>query len=534
MVTREGLLDWLGAPIEARALRRLSLPAVALIVYAALLALQFWTSERYLHNDGLGDDGTFYAEWVRRFDWNLPHMGLHQYSAQRVAGVGIVRLVLDVARSPLTNANIVRAFQCVNYTCIVVAFFAWGRSARALALTRAGYVVGASAVFVSFATLKWIPFDPVLTDAEGFALGSVALALWLGRRSVPLFLLSFAGAFVWPSFGYVGCVLVLLPRPPRDGEAPGPPGVLPNAVAAVAAATWAVVAHGLADFHPAFGVPVAARSAIGLSCATVAVVLFFALRRLVRPSLLAEQVRRGSIARAALSAGAGMVLYAAMRGGLGWASSNAGWSMPQPPFVSPEIFVRDTLFLSVQRPAAFLVGHAVFFGPWVILLVLRWRDVADSAARLGAGMVAVLGLAVLMGMNSEGRRMLGIAPLVLGPAVLGLARARWTLGRLGQLFLLTVLGSKVWYTMIQTPAPDPETMTSSIGPWMILEHYQVQLAACGIVAVWALYAWRDERGPHVALVQGDPDRVGQRTTDLAPVGQNTADVGRAGRDPGTP
>lgn len=500
MVTRAALCAWLGAPVAARAGRRPSLPVLALVVYAALLALQFWTTERYLHNDGLGDDGTFYAEWVRRFDWNLPHMGLHQYSAQRVAGVGIVRLVLDATRSPLTNANIVRAFQYVNYTCVVVAFFAWGRSARALALTRAGYLFGASALFVSFATLKWIPFDPVLTDAEGFALGSIALALWLGRHQVPLFFVALAGAFVWPSFGYVGCLLVALPRPAREGEPPGPPGVVPNALAAVAAATWAVAAHTLGDLHLPFGVPHAARSVIGLSCATVACVLYFGLRHLARPSLLADQVRRSSITRAALSVGAGVVLYAAMRGGLGWASSNAGWSMPQPPFVSSAMFIRDTLFLSVQRPAAFLVGQAVFFGPWVVLLVVRWRHVADSAARLGAGMVATLGLAVLMGMNSEGRRMLGMAPLVLGPVVLGLARSRWTLGRLGQLLLLTVLSSKVWYTMIQTPAPDAETITSSIGPWMIVEHYQVQLAACGIVAVWALLGWRDERGPCVPLV----------------------------------
>jgi hypothetical protein len=508
MVTREGFRDWLSAPVAARfgagsgagrPSRWPGLPAVALLVYAALLALQMLSTERYLHNDGLGDDGTFYAEWVRRFDWHLPNMGLHAYSAQRVVGVGLVRLLLDATHSPLTNPNIVRAFQYVNYACVVIAFFAWGRASRHLRLTRAGYLVGATALFVNFATLKWIPFDPVLTDAEGFALGCGALALWLGRHHVPLILLSAIGAFVWPSFGYVGCLLVALPRPAREGEPLGPPGIFPNAIAAVAAATWATAAHGLADFQPMFGVPPASRSVFGLSCAVVALALFFALRRLARPSLLLAQVRRGSIASTALSLGAGLLLYAGIRWAIGWASSNAGWGMPQPPFISTQVFIQNTLFLSVQRPGTFLVGHAVFFGPWVVLLALRWRDVTDAAARLGAGSVAVLGLAILMGMNNEGRRMLGIMPVVLAPVLLGLARARWTLERLGQLLVLTLLASKVWYTVVQSPIPDAETMTSSIGPWMILEHYQAQLAACGVIAIWAWFAWRDERGPFVEL-----------------------------------
>ena len=499
MVTREGLRDWLAAPVGARLGRGPALPAIALALFVGLFAAQLFTCERYLQNDGLGDDGTFYAEWVRRFDWNLPHMGLHAYSAQRVVGVGMARLWIDATHGPMTNANIVRAFQWVNLASDALAFFAFGRAARHLALTRAGYLFGAIALFVNFGVLKWIPFDPVLTDAEGFALGCGALALWTGRHTIPLAVLGVVGAFVWPSFGYVACVLVALPRPPRAGEPPDAPGWLPNAIAAVAAAWWAVEAHALADFRPMFGVALAARSVFGLSCLVVALALFFALRRLARPSLLVVHVRRGSIAGAAVALAGGLGLYAAIRAGLAWASASASATLPQPPFVSTQFFLQNTLFLSVQRPAAFLVGHAVFFGPWVVLPFVRWRDVADAAARLGAGMVGALGLAVLMGMNNEGRRMFGLAPVVLAPVLLGLGRARWTLERLGQLLVITLLASKVWYTLVQTPVPDPETMTSSIGPWMILEHYQAQLAMCGALAVWAWLAWRDERGPFVPL-----------------------------------
>lgn len=509
MVTREGLRDWLAAPVGARLGRGPALPAIALALFVGLFAAQLFTCERYLQNDGLGDDGTFYAEWVRRFDWNLPHMGLHAYSAQRVVGVGMARLWIDATHGPMTNANIVRAFQWVNLASVALAFFAFGRAARHLALTRAGYLFGAIALFVNFGVLKWIPFDPVLTDALGLAAGGLALWFWLEDRVALLWATGLVGAFAWPSFGLQACVLLALPRPRAKVGCALPDGrgarLLADALAALFAAMWCVLAWPFREWTPGSGVIYASRSVFILAEVIVTLVLFFGLRAMAYPAVLVWHARTERV-RAAIGLASAAALWLCTRAILAWASAHPTTELSQVPEVKMSNFLDMSLFLSVQRPAAFLVAHLVFLGPWVAFAIARWPSVCRAAARVGPGLLAALGAAFLTATNSESRRLFAVALPVAFAVVPGLDFG-WTPRRLGAFALFTLLGSRVWATAVQLPVADLEPIAACEGPWMPIGHYQLGLLLLSVGALWAVGVARATAPEGEAVTLLVPERL---------------------------
>lgn len=486
---------WLNAPARAplcrlRVGRRTIAPTiglVGLVLGACVWGLVFASSERFLAHDGLGDDGVAYGAWIAGWNWDIPEMGLSAYNTQRLLAAGLVRWLLDVRHLPVTNANIVRTFLTIDFLAVLVAWLAWLWACRALALTRAGWLFGALVAFGSFGVLKWIPFDPVLTDALALAAGSLALAFWLEDRIALLFGIGALGAFVWPSLAFEVGVLLALPRA-RSGvgpELPARPGKIADALAALLAAWWVALAWPFREWTPGSGVIYASRSVFLLSVALVALVLFFGVRPMARPWLLVRHARAEG-ARVAIGVLAGAALVLAVRAGVRWASRRPTLELSQMPDVQPSHFLDMSLFLSVQRPVAFLVAHLMFFGPWVALAVVRWPSVCRAAARAGPGVLAVLGAALLAGLNSETRRLFAVLPFVAFAVVSGLD-LKWSPARLAAFAGLTVLGTRVWSTVVQQPFADLELIGACEGPWMPLGQYQLGLVVLVLVAAWGLH-----------------------------------------------
>jgi hypothetical protein len=490
---RRRIAAWLNSParepLRTVRLGRWTLAPSLGIVGAALGVLLWWlafaTSERFLAHEGLGDDGVAYGAWIVHWKWNLPEMGLSAYNAQRLVAAALVRWLLDVQHLPITNANIVYTFGAVDFVAIIIAWLAWVRACRSLALTRAGWLLGALVAFASFGVLKWIPFDPVLTDALGLAAGSLALVFWLEDRVALLWAVGALGAFVWPGFGLQACVLLALPRP-RSGVGPAlpeRPGMIADALAALFAAGWVVLAWPFREWTPGSGVIYASRSVFVASIIIVGLVLFFGLRAMARPWILVAHARAEG-ARVGIGVLAAAALWLCVRAFGRWASQSPTVELSQVPDVKMSNFLDMSLFLSVQRPAAFLVAHLVFFGPWIAFALVRWPSVCRAAARVGPGLLAVLGAAFLAGTNSESRRLFAVLPFVAFAVVPGLD-SRWSPARLATFAGLTIFGSRVWSTAVQLPLPDLEPIAACEGPWMPIGQYQLALSLLVVGAGWA-------------------------------------------------
>lgn len=500
------LIDWLDAPAFASwtLVRRgrfslsASLPVVMLVVFTAVVAAVFAFTETYVANGGVGDDGVFYYQWIRAFHGDVRDLGLNAYNGQRALGILLVRRVLDVAHAEPTISNVLRAFRILNAFMVTGAATAWVSSSRHFGLSRAGFVLSSLFAFATFGALRWLPWIPLLTDAQGFFLGAVALALYLERRAVALAVLTIAGAFMWPSFMMVGTVLLAFPRPPAEGDAP-PADERSLAGDAAAAAIAAVIAWGASTTVEAhtqlrYHLMPPARSLFGLSCILVALLTFFALRPLLRPAVVVAALR-GWDARSTLSRGLAIVTLVAVR-------QIGRWLVSRPP-VSPvmqpqaedfETFLKQTLFTSVQRPLVYVVAHAAFFGLGALVVVVGWRRIALEARRFGPGLVAILGMTVFFGLNSQSRFMLPLAPMVLPLGVFAFGDGRLSLRRYALLLALALFASQFWYVIVQHPQLDLETVVAHTGPWMPNDALVVQGLASAAIAAWLLRVTRGEAG----------------------------------------
>jgi hypothetical protein len=393
---------------------------------------------------------------------------------------------------PIDNVSIIKAYKVANAIAIVTAIACVVASARFLRLSRAGLLVAALLTYFNFATLYWLPFDPVLTDSMALAVGALQLWAYLSRRYVVLALVSCAGGFIWPSSAQVGAALLFFARPPassavaEEPRSPTTPSSLDLAIAAVMAAVITWYASTLVDYLPPYGQVPAVKSLFRLSCALLCLITFVALKELVRvgPSLrqLLRADRDAIVSK--LLAVATLVLVTR---GLKWVAAAPSHLIPQASEYKVQDILKGSIFFSVNRPLAAIVAHVGFYGPAILLMVFCWRDVCDAARRLGFGLNAALGIAFFLSLNSQSRGALEAMPIVLPLAALGAARLPWTPRRLWELAILTFVASKLWYTMVQRPVMDFSSIMFHVGSWMSEEAYVSQGIAVILGGAWVLW-----------------------------------------------
>lgn len=509
------VVAWLRAPASApNALCRpdpdgvlgsFSLGPLLFLALSCLALFLIRTTETYTARGGVGDDGVIYAAIVRAFEGSIRDLGLNSYTAQRVLNPILIRLGMDVFGMTTDTPSIIAAYKAANGVCVTGAIGFGVLSAQHLRLSRAGLLVAVLLTYFNFATLYWISWDPVLTDAMAMFAGSVQLWAYLSRRYFVLAFVSAAAGFVWPSAAHIGAALLFFARPPAsaDGEQEevrwsawpsSTPSALDLAVAAVSTTVIVWYASTLVDYRPAYGQLHAVKSVFRLSCVLLCVVVLVALRELVRivPSLK-ELVRRDSDALYAKALA--VLLLLTVSRAVRWIAATPTDKIPQAPEFDMSDVFSSAVFFAVQRPLVFVVAHVGFFGPAILLLMGFARPLADGARRLGFGLNAVLGVAFLMLLNCQSRGGMNFVPIILPLAAIGAARAPWTPRRLGELLVLTLFASKLWYTIIQHPFVDRATVMFHIGPWMSNEAYVAQGFFVALAAGWLAWAARQSPPP---------------------------------------
>jgi len=154
--------------------------------------------------------------------------------------------------------------------------------------------------------------------------------------------------------------------------------------------------------------------------------------------------------------------------------------------MSLETTLRLACWMSVMAPAQFLVAHLIYFGPVVLLLLGSWRLVQARVAQAGLGMVVMLGLAIVLSIDSESRHLSNLWPMVV-PFVAQEWDGRLTSRQLTMLVMTALLFSKVWLIIGAPSSPIPQYPAQlyfmNQGPWMTAQSYVVQGAALLVLAL---------------------------------------------------
>lgn len=453
-------------------------------------------SEKIAVNRGLGWDGSFYGAWAADFPEQVLSKGLDAYYTGRMLPSGLVYYTLGLLGVERTPEHIVHAFGALNIACITVAGGIWVLIARQLSLSLAGLVLGYIGLFVNFFILKWSPYYPVLTDVPAYLIGFLTLYFYLARRTWALLATTLAGAFVWPTALYLGGLLLLFPREPTsDTDAPASHRTLP--VVAATGLAMILLATIVYLFSTGWLLPNAATQPvqatlvpsvlITVASAWLGVWRLLDGRKLFEPSYWLRRLRSPDFYIVVASLAAIKVTQ--------------GLLSTEVPSAAHEKFHFAILAMtSIARPGAFLVAHALFYGPIVLLTLILWQPMCRLIHLHGIGLTLAATLGVIIGIGSESRDLVNVMPLIVPFAVLASGSLPARASFVWPFLLLALAFSKFWLRINFTgdPTAYPTRLFWTNGPWISTIPYFIQAAA---VVMWGLVLWIVCQHPNTASRQ---------------------------------
>lgn len=465
-------------------------------------------AEKLPVGDGFGWDGVLYATWAKDFHKSVFVDRLADYYVQRLAPSAIVhygaRALLwpfyssEQSHSILTqNKNVMLSFGIYNLILLLLAVYTWGLIADYLNLSDKGKWFGFCALFVNYAIAKSNFYQPVLTDTTAFTLGMLMFYFFLTRKSLGLLAVMIIGCFTWPTIPFMAGLLLVFPRPDREvSPTPFPvfagPARLTLFVSAVACALvslvfayllwqdlprqWDKVSMVRIDFTLLYS-----------SIALVLIYLFFGFRAALMDRRLFDFRYLQTEIRWKWAAVALMVL-------LLWRVVVHQISTPVPYSWNSRELVVYTFVSSLTEPLIFVVAHAVYYGPVILLLLIFWKPFCESAGQYGIGFRYFVILNLCLSICPQSRYQIPYVSAFAIVLVAMLDRSvlhRWNLT---WWILLSIFYSKIWYTFNTAPMTPDGTMAvfqtfplqhffMNSGPWMSKPMY---FAQGGVVLVTAI------------------------------------------------
>jgi hypothetical protein len=449
---------------------------------------------------------------------------------QRILPSAIVAVALRAAGVAAPTAHdVVQGFRCYHLALLTGGVFLWLAIGHSLRLGRAARWMGFIALYGNFAIARMTYYYAPLTDTTAWFCGLLCCWLWLERRWPALACAGLVGAFAWPILPLL-CTCLMLDLGLSDRHtAPQVPQrrtwwawwhLLPAIGFAVYVTYRYVVRKSDLPFHAEAVWPDTFPLAVGLTALYLTIGLGVLLRH-DRPWHFLS-LRSGLAYRLALIVAMFAVVHAVARLA----------AAPVPPSSGLKSFLELTCLTGIAKPGVFLVAHAVYFGPIVLLGIANWPTVADAARQMPPRGVLGLSLTLTLGVTSESRHLIAFAPLFVTVVVAALERQRaWKWPLVVAFTLASILGSKCWLPPPYGPFsgafaefPDQYYFMNQ-GPWMSAWSYAVQGAAALVVGVLLVMAQRRSVGRAMLKAEISPRSLeaGARTSaaghDLSPCGQ---------------
>jgi hypothetical protein len=445
---------------------------VTLLVAWGLFNL-FW-GELIPYGEGFGSDGVAYRLVAEYWPEKLP--GVNDYLGQRCLPSLVVHYSLHLLDLPLETLTIQRGYIVWQTVLLVAATFLLLAVCDHLRMSDGGKWLMFVLTFVSFANLKVYYFNLGLTDPWAFALGAFLFFCYVKDRPIGMAAVLLVGPFVWPVLLPMGALLFLFPP---WTAAPGSCEDAAIGAGTVQARRWVGLALFVAaltvsaavvwgdDFYGRMGDPkesvhgwtahIGAIIPRGVMLAVLPVsmallagyVALAAAPLLVPPTWLPRNWRMLPWLLPRVACLAGIVYLQSKLTPL--VRERCEWHV-QP--LTPELFFKLMLVTSFAKPLLFLVGHFIWYGPVILVAILRWPEICAEARKLGPGVVLVLLGGLVMSINPESRQSCTFFPffaVLAAKASEDLAERPWRVAALG---LIALLVSRIWMPLNTFLGPD--------------------------------------------------------------------------------
>lgn len=483
-----------------------------IFIVFALGVLNFFWGEKVPAGGGLGWDGVVYADMVRNINIIISEGHLSSYHAQRILPAVIVRSMLLFFEAPMSDANIIRGFELYNLVLLVMACLVWKRMADNFSLSLSGRWVGFSGIFINYACSKQAFYYPVLTDVTALFIAMLLLLFYVEKKPIALFIVTVTGAFAWPVVSVCGALLLLFLRTdipkkiilPTSAQFPRTLKIVFSAsiIGYVVLAQVMPVPEYACNSLPKMLANVSPSSTNScaldkllieierlLTALPLLVIMFSALKMLMRPS---EFFRAAFVCLQRREWLLVMLAIAAVFAPFAIVKIISSPSLLNPNSLS--VMIKGIILPSEGKFLLPIVSLAVFWGAVVLLLLLRWKSFCVEARKLGLGFVAIVAMALPLGMVGEPRFITIAWPFLVLGLVLTLEGTKISASFKYALITLTVMLAQFWMKLNLAPwlPPDYEGLLEfpkqvyfmHYGLWMNWWSYSFQFIVLILGVMW--------------------------------------------------
>jgi hypothetical protein len=178
--------------------------------------------------------------------------------------------------------------------------------------------------------------------------------------------------------------------------------------------------------------------------------------------------------------------------------------LADPSFRSVGRTLYNTALGGLAKPGGFIVAHAVYFGPALLLLALTWRRAVREVRQFGAGFVALLFGFLLIALTNEARILMNEWPMFALMAAIVVDKLEWRKFEAAVFGLLALVTARVWFPVNHGPYIDDwhkypdQYYGMSMGLKMTVFSYTLMGFGClltGAVLYWLIHRPRPPAEP---------------------------------------
>jgi hypothetical protein len=420
---------------------------------------------------GYGADGGLYADismnlsaWIDGHRFESEHI-------HKLVPIALLGFIGHALESPPTEATMMQAFRLLNLMSMLGVCVLGLLISRKLELSPEITFIFFLFTHVNYANTSFLYYAPEHIDAFVTLMGFGIFYLYLTGRTKTLMACILLGAFSRQSILLSGLIMLMFPRYLLAPERiPSPRWPRPEAIG-IGLVMLALFLYAEAlpipftrTFPPLFEfgrLP----GAIALTIYIVAALWILSASLRYDRQLLAQASWRKALVVFILYylTAKALFAFAGAPGGLG----------------TLQHFL-NTALLASNAPFIFLVAHAVYFGPAILIAILRWRQVCDAMSETGFAVVLIGIYAIIHMANPETRFFGDLLPIIALVIAMAVRDVVWIKFKMGVLIALSVLASKLWLPIDDAARKGnwmewtEQLYYMNIGPWIWTHAYILQ------------------------------------------------------------
>jgi hypothetical protein len=461
--------------------------ALCLLGYCVLY-LSF--GEQSYSQIGIRWDPAFYLETTQRFTELITSKAIPAYGFQRILPAGLVFASMSLLGMPLSQANIVLAYDVYTVIVIMLSFGVWCLIHQRAKLSRTAFWLGSVALFCTSAVLKIYLYMPLNTDSTAFLLGLLLVYAWVSSSRIWMAVVIVLSAFTWPSAIFSGLLLLLGHKVSLDTlKKPAGASAEKNRTAPVLSTLAVAGIMGLIVAFMALGVQMPRGTSptvmplLPISMLLLGAYVFHVCHTVLRPlDLTSKSITRTlkNIGIAHLAVCLALFLANRLLIDLLASAQTGGFGILS--------FIRNVSLSSISMPLKFLVAHVTYYGPIALLFVLFWKQFSEKLLASDLGVLCFIGIHLAQSIAAESRQLIWAYPFLVFLLLTSIDKISFR-PSFAPVFLITSLVfSRFWYPINRVPFPglddDPITFFQSFpwqsfvmyhGPWISFDVYLVLL-----------------------------------------------------------